>query len=409
MRILYLHQYFTTRLGTTGTRSYEFSQRLCQAGHDVVMVTSAALLPSPHNEVTHITTTRLDGLTIIIIPVPYSNKMSFARRLWAFFQFALVASRISVTQKADVIFATSTPLTIAIPAILGHLWQRIPMVFEVRDLWPELPIAVGALKNPVAIFLARILEWIAYHASVHIVALSPGMADGVIRRGIESRRVTVIPNSCDVSLFDVPKERGLPIRERLGLDPDQPLIVYTGAFGIINGVDYLVELAAAIRPIAPEIRFLLVGDGNEREKVFRRARETGIYEQTLWIWEPQPKVEIPNILAAATVATSVIIDLKAIWNNSANKFFDALAARKPIMINHGGWQADLLEQTGAGIVLTGTDIPLDAQRFAAWVQNAEALQHASEAAHHLAYHEFNRDLMAQKLEMVLQKAYQRSK
>ena len=126
--------------------------------------------------------------------VPYDNTMSYIERFRAFIPFAVRAFWHVRKFDADVVFATSTPLTIVIPALAVKLRRRIPLVLEVRDLWPELPIAVGALRNPFLKAAARGLEWLAYRASTHIVALSPGMARGVARRGFPASRVTVIPN-----------------------------------------------------------------------------------------------------------------------------------------------------------------------------------------------------------------------
>jgi glycosyltransferase involved in cell wall biosynthesis len=327
--------------------------------------------------------------------------MSYRDRILAFLKFAVGAARKAAALQADVVFATSTPLTIALPGIYAARRQRIPFVFEVRDLWPELPIAVGALRNPIVIKAAQLLEWIAYHASAHVVALSPGMAEGVTRRGIPASRVTVIPNSCDVAMFDVPPNRGETIRQRLGLAPGQPLIVYTGTFGLINGVEYLVAAAAAMQTIAPEVRFLLVGSGAELEKVTQQARALGILDKNLWIWPSLPKIEMPNLLAAATVATSVFVPLKPMWNNSANKFFDALAAGKPVAINYGGWQADLLQETGAGIVLPPEDAGQAARLLADFVRDTDRLKKAAAAARDLAYTRFARDILAAQLEAVL--------
>ena len=224
-----------------------------------------------------------------------------------------------------------------------------------------------------------------------------------MRRGIPAAKVTVIPNSCDVEQFDIPASRGQSIRQRrLGLTDDQPLVVYTGTFGLINGVGYLVDVAAAMRTIDPEIRFLLVGSGAERPKVIARAEAQGVLNKTMWIWEPLPKTEMPDLLAAATLATSVVIPLPELWHNSANKFFDALAAGKPIAINHGGWQAELLEQSGAGIVLPSDDPGCAARRIAAFVRDPERLARAAVAARSLAYTRFNRDRMARELEDILQ-------
>ncbi|MCI0709836.1 MAG: glycosyltransferase family 4 protein [Chloroflexi bacterium] len=404
MRILYLHQYFTVLSGSGGTRSYEFARRLIANGHQVTMLTSAALLPEPYQSLKKVTRTELSGIPVIIIPVRYSNKMSFARRILAFVSFAVLASWYALRQPTDVIFATSTPLTIAIPGMLCRWLRRKPMVFEVRDLWPELPVAMGALSNPVARFVAQMLEWMAYHSSRHIIALSPGMAEGIQKRKIAGRRVTVIPNSSDVELFDVPAERGQAIRQKLGLTHDQPLVVYTGTFGHINGTDYLVRLANHARKLDSDIHFLMVGDGVDRAKIYELADELGVRGVNLTLREPMPKTELVNVLAAATVVTSLFINLPPMWNNSANKFFDALAAGKPIAINYRGWQAAILQESGAGIVLPPEDIELAAQQVVEFARDSTRLAQAREASRKLAYERFNRDLLFEKFEAVLREA-----
>ena len=196
MRIIYLHQYFTPPDRPGGTRSYEMARRLAAKGHGVTMITSSANLDETWAPSDGWHARELEGIRLEIVRVPYDNAMSFASRIRAFFRFAAAASRRVLKVKGDVVFATSTPLTIILPALTAKLFLRIPLVFEVRDLWPDLPIAVGALRDPLARTAARWLEWAAYHASAHIVALSPGMARGVMRRGIpasrarEARRMT---------------------------------------------------------------------------------------------------------------------------------------------------------------------------------------------------------------------------
>ncbi len=405
MRILYLHQYFVPPDTSGGTRSYEFARRLIAAGHDVCMVTSSAMLPTQYQNQEHIYEAEIAGIPTVVIPVAYGNEMSFGERIRAFARFAILASIEATRRPADVIFATSTPLTIAVPGIVGRIWQRIPLVFEVRDLWPELPIAIGALQNPLARMGASMLEWLAYHASAEIIALSPGMADGIKRRGIADERVTIIPNSCDIELFDVPAERGQHIRACIpGLSADQPLIVYTGTFGKINNVGYLVDVAAALYHLAPDARILLVGAGAEHDHIVDRARARGVFERNLWVWKPISKTEMPDLLAAATIATSLFLPIRPMWNNSANKFFDALAAGKPIAINYGGWQADLLRETGAGIVLSAYDPTEAAHAIATFINDKERLRQASQAARNLARTQFDRDHMAATLEQVLRRA-----
>lgn len=401
MRITYLHQYFTSPAGSSGTRSYEFARRLNDWGHEVQIITSSANLPLTFKSNEPISHMEIDGIQVTVIDVPYSNSMNFAERINAFTRFALLASREVLRFPTDLIFATSTPLTIAIPAIIGKFWHRIPMVFEIRDLWPELPIAIGALRSPISRFLAKVLEWAAYYLSDHIVVLSPGMADGVMRCGINKKRITIIPNSCDLQRFNVPADRGLCIRKNLGLNEDQPLILYAGTFGKLNGVGYLVDLAAEMKAIFPEVRFLLVGEGAERDLVLAKAYDKEVLGNNVHIWKPRPKEQMPEIFAAATIVSSLFIPLEAMWHNSANKFFDGLAAGKPIMINHGGWQAELLQQSGAGIVLSPNDPRDAAKQLVAFLKDEQRLSKARIASQKLAHERFDRDILAKELETVL--------
>src|SRR5690606_20121096 len=230
---------------------------------------------------------------------------------------------------ADIVFATSTPLTIAIPAVLGARKQKIPMVFEVRDLWPEVPIAMGILKKPYQIFIAKRLEKWAYKNSAHVVALSPGMKDGIVATGYPESGVSVIPNSCDNLLFEIDNEKFEKFIQDNTWLPKGKVIIYTGTFGIVNDVGVTIELAKELKKRNSDIKVLLLGDGAEYEKVYQKALDENVLNQSLYIRKQVPKNEIPCYLKYASMASSFAIDLPAIQANSANKFFDALAAAKP--------------------------------------------------------------------------------
>jgi len=402
MKIIYLHQYFNTPQMPGATRSYEMARRLVAAGHEVHIVTSWRDSHSPRKG--GWSKTEEAGIHVHWLPVPYSNAMRSRQRLKAFCTFAFRAAPKAVALKGDVVFATSTPLTIAIPGVYAAKRNRIPMVFEVRDLWPELPIAMGVLNNRGAIAAARWLERFAYRNATRVVALSPGMRDGVVRTGYPEERVHVIPNSADLELFDVPPEVGQEFRAQHHWLGDRPLILYAGALGQINGVDYLVRVASSMKRIAPHVRFLILGQGAEEAKVRQWASESGVLDSTLFMWKEVPKAEMPAVLSAATMATSLFIDLPAMRANSANKFFDALAAGRPITINYGGWQAELIEEHGCGLVLDPNDPQAAAEQLASVVRDRGWLEQAGQNARALAEGRFSRDKLAHELQCVLRTA-----
>jgi glycosyltransferase involved in cell wall biosynthesis len=401
VKIIYLHQYFNTPDMSGGTRSYEMARRMVAAGHEVQMVTSYR---EPGSNRSEWFKTEEAGIQVHWYPVPYSNHMSFAQRIKAFFSFALAARKKAVELDGDIIFATSTPLTIALPAVSASRKKKIPMVFEVRDLWPEMPIAVGALKNPLMRFAAHKLEHWAYHNAEAVVALSPGMKEGVVRTGYPAERLAVIPNSSDNAEFEHDSEAAARFRAKRDWLGDKPLLVYTGTFGPTNGVGYMVGLAKELKESNSPIRILLVGDGAEQKKVVSEAENAMVLGVNLFIEEKLPKREIPALLSAATMASALFIDLPEMRPNSANKFFDALASSTPIMLNYGGWMHELVEQHKCGLAMWRKPIPEVAVELDKKMQDGAWLGKAGIAARELAEGCFARDDLAQQLISVLEAA-----
>ncbi len=405
VKIAYLHQYYVDpdTPGGGGTRSYEFARRLAAAGHEVDIIT-ADNTPAADRGAGWQVRAR-EGFRIHSLPVPYDNKMSYARRIRAFLAFAMGSAGMAAAMRADVVFATSTPLTICLPGTYAARRSRAPMVFEVRDLWPEMPIAMGALNNGLAIAAARWLERLAYRSAAEVIALSPGMAAGVRRTGVPDERIHVIPNGCDLTTFGPDRALAAEVRASHEWLGDRPLVVYTGTFGLVNGVSYLVDVAAQAARLDPEVRFLLVGGGMEAEKVRARARELQVLDKNLFVMGSRPKREVVGILAAADIATSSFIDLPEMWNNSANKFFDALASGTAIAINYQGWQAELLREWDAGLVLDAQDHAAAAHDLVTALRTPGWTERAGANARRLAEAEFSRDDLAERFIAVLEKAH----
>ncbi|KQV77714.1 glycosyl transferase family 1 [Nocardioides sp. Root122] len=396
MRIVYLHQYFNTPAMSGGTRSYEMGRRFAAAGHDVHIITSDRSGVGGKGWRVEM----IDGVSVHWFPVEYDNSMSYARRVRAFVEFAVASARRAASLRGAVVFATSTPLTIAIPGVFAKRRMRVPMVFEVRDLWPELPIAMGALRNPVLRWAAHVLEKWAYQNSDQVIALSPGMAEGVANAGYPREKVHVVPNSCDLDLFAGCDEAGAAFRLARPWLGQRPLVVYAGTFGHINDVEYLVSLAAEMRRNAPDVAFLAVGAGTSFDAIENLARQRGVLGVNFFLEGPMAKQDIPALLNAATICTSLFKPIPAMEANSANKFFDALAAGRPVAINYGGWQADLLAQRRAGLVLSRD--PADAAASVVeLIGNSSLLHETGLNARLLAETDFSRDQLAEQLLAVL--------
>ncbi|NJI60701.1 glycosyltransferase family 4 protein [Microbacterium oxydans] len=394
MRIVYLHQYFNTPAQSGSTRSYEFARRLAGRGHDVHMITSDR---DTRGDERGWTVTPMEGFHVHSKRVAYDNSMTPLQRIRAFATFALSSARLARQLRADVIYATSTPLTIFLPAWYAAAGRKTPIVFEVRDSWPTVPIALGYLSNPIAQRLARALERKAYRRSAHVVTLSPGMAEDAITHGADPDEITVIPNAADVELFDVDPALGRAWRKSNAIAADAPLIVYTGTFGAANEVEFLVEVAGEAVKIDPRVTFVLIGNGARFEAVRNRAQKLGLLGGCVRILPPVSKAEIPSVLSAADITTSVVTDNPVMNANSANKFFDSLAAGRAIAINHEGWQAVLIRGHQIGLVLDRTDIPGSAARLVAFAGDETVRRSAHRKARVLAREQFLRDDLASRL------------
>ncbi len=404
MKILYLDQYYNSPTMPGGSRVYEMAKRLTAAGHQVDVVTSYR---DKHDESGWFATEE-GGATIHWLPVSYANTMGFLRRILAFFRFAVRAAFKTASLQADVVFATSTPLTICIPGIYAAKRQKIPMVFEVRDLWPEMPIAVGALKNPLTIWVARKLERFAYRHAARVVALSPGMADGVASTGYPRDRIHVIPNSCDLDRFAPDSSAESRFRSRYPELGTGPIVLYAGTMGRVNEVSYLVRVAASVKSTTPNLRFVVFGEGSESEKTRELAKELGVLDVNYFQYDRIPKEQVVDAFLSATLITSIFAPIPEMEKNSANKFFDGLASGKPIAINYGGWQADLLGESGAGLVLDRNP-EVAAKQMADFLSDSEMVEKAGLAARKLAEERFSRDKLAKELDSVLLSAVEEYK
>lgn len=401
MRIAYLHQYFTTPDEPGGTRSFEFAVRIARRGHQVDVITTDYRSTGRRGK-GRWSVAEVEDVSVHRLELPYRNEMSYRTRIFVFLAFAFGATRQLFRLKPDLIFATSTPLTIAIPALVYRTVHRVPLVFEVRDAWPEIPIALGVLKGRVTTTAALLLELLAYVNSYAVVALSPGMKDSVARTGYPGDRISVIPNACD---FSDPEQSEAAGRRWLAANPwarDRKLVVYLGAFGITHDATWIVELAPHVRAIDPRVCFAVFGEGAENDAMVERARELGVLGETVHILPEIPKSEVPGVLESASVGLSTMMPIPELEANSANKFFDYLAAGRPVAINYGGWQETLLIEWGAGVRLSYTDLDGAAADLVRLVSDAAALRAASTAASELAHARFARDDLAAQLIAVLE-------
>jgi len=337
MRLIYIHQYFRTPEQGGAVRSYHLARGLVQAGIAVDMITA-------HDG--HRYDQRwIDGIRVHYLPVAYDQKFGFLKRIWAFWRFVIAAKRlVKKLPRPDLLYITSTPLTTGLVGLWAKRRLALPYIFEVRDLWPEAPIQVEAIRNPVLKKLLYSLEKRIYDQALSLVALSPGIASH-LRKTSPERTIALIPNFSDLGTF-FPKEKNQLLAAQIGLKGGLT-IAYTGALGQVNAVEELLDLAEMAQKHQKNWNFLIMGAGSHAEKL-KEIAQARVLNNVQFI-PFGSKNEVNDILSLADLAWISFAHLPVLKTNSPNKFFDALAAGKAILVNHKGWVYDLVKTHELGI------------------------------------------------------------
>jgi glycosyltransferase involved in cell wall biosynthesis len=377
MQILYLHQFFITRAGVGGTRSYEFARRFVAAGHGVRMVTAGGGRSG------------VDGIEVVGVRGAYSDYVSATatsnrERMTAFARFGAGATAAALQgPRPDVIYATSPPLTVAMPALAAAARWRAPVVFEVRDLWPEAPIQMGALTSPRAQRAARAFERTAYRRASRVIALSPGIREGVIAAGAEPAKVEMVPNAADLDLFAA------------SAPPPDFLVSYFGTMGEANDLTGAIEAARLV----PDMPFVLMGDGKRRAELERSAPPN-----VEFAGPTARKEEVAALAARSSVCLTLFKDVPVLATNSPNKLFDTFAAGRPAIVNMDGWMRRLVEENDAGAYVPAGDAAALALRLSWLRDHPEEVERMGRNARALAEREFDRDKLAARTLAILEEA-----
>ncbi|WP_350546465.1 glycosyltransferase family 4 protein [Pseudoalteromonas sp. 5-MNA-CIBAN-0065] len=395
MNILYFHQHFSTPSGSTGIRSYEMAQRLLKHNHQVTMVCG-----SYGGGETGLTTEFVKGrregvvagINIIEFDLAYSNADGLVKRAGTFLKFAIKSIGIALTHKYDVVFATTTPLTAGIPGIFARWLRGKPFVFEVRDLWPELPKEMGVITNPLVLAAMSALEWCSYRSAHRCIGLSPGIVEGIKKRGVKASKVEIVPNGCDLTIFADEVTAWRPD----GVADTDLMAVFTGTHGQANGLDAALNAAVELKKRGrDDIKLVLVGQGKLKESLQTRAKQEGL--DNVIFHPPVNKSKLAELMKGADIGLQLLANIPAFYyGTSPNKFFDYISAGLPVLNNYPGWLAGMINDNNCGYAIE----PDNAQAFADALENAadnkESLPEMGQRAQALAKRDFNRHNLADK-------------
>ncbi|WP_026956902.1 glycosyltransferase family 4 protein [Algoriphagus vanfongensis] len=388
MKILIFYQYFGTPSGGWSTRYYEFTRRWVKAGHSVTVVTSP-YYKSDIQADGFISRKNVEGVELIVVNSPDSNKDSFFKRAWNAFRFSIVSIYFALSEDHDLVLSSSGPITTAVPGLFSKWIRGKKLVFEVRDLWPKGGIELGKLKNPIIQRIALGFEKIIYQNSSLVVACSGGMEQGV-KNVVPEVSTLVISNSSDVELFS--NNEHFPNLPQ-DFDATLPIFIYAGSLGLMDDCSQILEGLRLIDNL--EYNVVFIGDGAERNLLERLCEDYGLHRK-VWFLGLIPKTEVVKWFGLARASFVTFKDLPVLGTNSPNKMFDSFAAGVPIIQSTRGWIANLVNQSSCGINVDPTKPKDFADAIQLFLENPDLANEMGRNAKALAENDFNRTVLSNK-------------
>lgn len=346
----------------------------------------------------------VDGIQVIEFELDYANSDGFLKRVSTFMSYVYKGLKLIFTEQYDLVFATTTPLTAGIPGIVARWVRNKPFVFEVRDLWPELPKAMGVITNPIILGLMSMLEWLSYRAAHHVIALSPGIADGIAKQGLTRDKITLVPNGCDLDIFDAPSQAWRPE----GINESDLLVLFAGTHGVANGLDSVLDVAGELISRGRlDVKILLIGQGKEKPYLMRRVADEKL--DNVIFHDPVNKKKLAGLMSAADLGLQILANVSVFYyGTSPNKFFDYISASLPVLCNYPGWLSDMIRDYDCGFAIPPDNSIAFADALETAAEDRARLKSMGANSRGLAVEQFDREALAQQWVGVLELVYKQT-
>ena len=397
MHILLIHQAFVTTGEAGGTRHIEFAKRLAARGHRVTIITSPVSYLSGESSLSgHFLWKKEQWAENIEIRYCWTSSgmhKGFVPRVIAFFSFMFSSFFCALNVKnVDLVWGTSPNLFQGWTAWLSARCKRKKVLLEIRDLWPEFAIAMGALTNPTLIRMSRWLEKFLYVHADRIIVNSPGFIPYI--RDICGKTPDLVPNGADAAMFA--GADGTDFRTKYGLKDDF-VVMYSGAHGPANDLDTVLQAAELLRD-HEGIRFVFVGSGKEKARLEVLAAERKL-SNVLFV-PPVSKDEIPAVMAAEDAGLAILKKLDMFKTTYPNKVFDIMACGDPVICQIDGVIREVVEENHAGIFAEPGDPQALAETVLRLAGDPEGCRTMGENGRKAIEEKFDRDTAAHQLEEI---------
>lgn len=408
MKILYVSQYFPPEMGAPAARAADLSRHWAKAGHDVTVLTGfpnhpTGVVPPEYRRKFRrlVAREQVDGVNVVRTwLLPFPNRKAHERML-NYSSFCVSAATTGLfLSRPEVVIASSPQLLVGLSGWWLALWKRVPFVFEVRDLWPESLAAVGmGGANSV---LHRALSKIAgflYRRCDRVVVVTPAFEDYLVEHWrVPRAKISVVENGVETDLFA--PQQGSDQRRELAAEK-KFVVSYIGTMGMAHGLETIIAAAAQLRDTNPEIVFLLLGEGAEKERIVTRAQERGL--TNLRFVDQQPREKIPAYIGASDVCLVLLKKNELFKTVIPTKMLEFMSCGRPVILGVDGQARSILEKARAGIVIEPENSPALADAILYLAANREAARELGRNGREHILSNFSRAETAQEYIRVLER------
>ncbi|HEX9060352.1 MAG TPA: glycosyltransferase family 4 protein [Clostridia bacterium] len=402
MKILFLTHFFIPEVGAATKRIYGLAKNLKNIGHDVEIIAGfpnypSGIKPEGYRGKLYMEE-EIDGLKVYRYYVYSSPKKKSYVRLLNYLSFT-VSSCFFIFQKKkyDAIIVSSPPIFIGISGLIISAFKRIPLVYDVRDIWPDIALEMGEFSESSIVFkVMKTLADILYKKSRLITVVTNGKRDKLLSKGIDKNKVEIVTNGFDREFLSVPVNESLAYELNLkeGFN-----LVYTGVVGLAQGLDIIIEAASKLANYE-DIRFFIIGDGFEKESLKLKAKDAGLTNIQFLGMLPHEK-----IITFLKHSGASIVPLKNsnLQDSVPTKMFEAMGAGCPVILSASGESAEILFKSRGGIVVETGNSDTLAEAILFLYRNPEKRDEMAKFGQEFVLNNYTRDKIAESLSNILLK------
>lgn len=401
MRILLVHQYFLEEDDSGGSRWNEISKSWTDSGHEVVVIAGMMHANGFKKRAEYkgkFFIKRLQNkIKVYRTHVSESYNSGFFCRFWGYCSFmlsSLWAGLFIVRGKYDLILVTSPPLFVGVTGYILSRLKRIPLIFEIRDLWPESAIDTGVLTNKWIIKLSLAFEAFIYKKAKRINVLTPAFYNTLLdKKGVPAFKLMMIPNAADFALSDgLLQNFDSKAFRKANLLENHFVITYVGAHGVANHLDQVLDAAKVLADT--NVLFLLIGQGMEKARLINDAHRRGL--NNVRFLDSVPKHEVFKYILASDMGASILKRVDTFKTVYSNKTFDYFSCKKPVLMAIDGVSRQLVEDANAGSYVEPENIAAYNAIIREYMKDPQRLIQEGENGYQFAKANFDRQLMAEK-------------